>query len=236
VLAPLAGLGAPDVSLRNVLLCKADRAATLSARGLLVRPEDAEPAHITEGAWRAAISPLPYARCLWPQGLAPSTLPGGDHHARALDNWFASRDASRSPASRVAALVAALAATTQSLEGQLPIGRLFTAARIARALGKRDAAVALLDEATRRFSAGQALALDEAFLAPCDRFDHVTVSGSAVAWGLAATVETHERLRAWTSYLTGDSALDALDALDRIGYLGLEMAQRRAALHARFAQ
>ena len=51
-------------------------------------------------------------------------------------------------ASRAAA--AALAATTQSLEGQLPIGRLFTAARIARALGKRDAAVALLDEATRR--------------------------------------------------------------------------------------
>jgi hypothetical protein len=235
VLAALTDMSAPDGFLLNVFLCKPDRAATLSARGLLVRPEDAEPAHITEGAWRGLLSRMAYAQGLWPLRLSHSQLPGALDHARALDAWFAARDTARASASRLAGLTAALAATTQALEAHASIGRLFTAARIARASGKRAAAVALLGEATRRFGAGQELALDEAFLAPGERFDDVTVAGGATAWGLAAAVETHERLRAWSSYFTGYAALEPLDALDRIGYLGPEMAQRRAVLRARFA-
>jgi endonuclease/exonuclease/phosphatase family metal-dependent hydrolase len=110
---------------------------------------------------------------------------------------------------RAWALTAALAATTESLAGPCPTGRLFTAARIARAAGKREAAIALLDEAKRRFSAGQTLALDEPFLAPTDRFDDVPVTGSAAAWGLAATVEAHEGLRAWSSSATAPPACSA---------------------------
>jgi FkbM family methyltransferase len=228
-----------DGAALNLLCCKPDRASRLAARGLLVTAAGLAGLAAPRPApnWLADLERMPYAAWLadsW-RFNAEEPLPGHEANARGIALYVAARDPESDPARRFASLAQAYAELGNACARAATAGRLSTLARIAAELGQKS----VCHEALRRIVAadrgGGPIELAEPFLAASPRFESLEPS-RIDAWFIASAIEQFERVRHYSSFYTGDSALALIDRLIDLGYASAEMGARRAVVSARAAR
>jgi len=244
VLVPYDAAAKPDGYLLNLFCCKKDRAATLADRGLLLdaasiaalagnRLNDFLQRHGHEYAWERRLATLPYGRkCapFWEDGASDA----GGAVEDALTCYAISQDAKVPPLERFGALAKSLdRLATLSQEGP-PSLRLASLARVARSFGARATAVGALGRLIETQLRENRLEIDEPFLAPGERFDTIEPGENLQNWILAAALEEHEKLGAYSSYYTGDGSRRRLELIVSLGYESAEMRRRLQLIQARF--
>lgn len=212
----------------NLFYAKPSRAAALERAGRLASPAVAgDPPSGAGLAWLTARrSFTPFARLAEPRGL-----PREDLHRRALDHWAVSQDGARPLAERSTHLHAADRAAAGALDALPGVARLCTRARIAAALGLRQAA----SEALARLQPlimGESIAIDEPFLAPSAAFDAMAAAIPPL-WLNAAAADAYIRLSHYSTFFQGDGMLQPLEFLRRSGHQTPEMERRRQLMRLR---
>ena len=238
VLVPFDAAPGVEGSLLNLLCCKPDRAARLAARGFLVTAaslaETAMP--VPAGEWSAYLERMPYAARLadsW-RFNAEEPLPGCEANALGIGLYVAARDPRSDPAMRFASLSEAYVQLGKACSRAVTASRLSTLARIAGELGQRTACSEALQRIVGRGRRGGMVDLTEPFLVANPRFELIEPS-RLDAWFLASAIEQFERVRHYSSFYTGDSALALIDQLIELGYGSVEMDARRSVVAARAA-
>lgn len=170
---------------------KADRIDAMAAAGRLVRalpdPEpidDPAPFLAAAAARLAAIvgNPALARRLAAPQGPAAET------YAEAIARFERARMAGRALPARAADLAAAAAAAGVAYAARPGLARALTYARIARAAGRRKAAVDALSRTLSSIYAGARLDPDEPLLPPLARYEGLPAT-NAGDWLMAALAE-----------------------------------------------
>lgn len=234
LLAPVADVHALDPTALNLFCCKPDRAARLAARGLLAG--DAAAAPVSAAGWLERLERTPYGARLaasW-RFNAEEPAPGYDAYADALGLFAAAHDPAAGAATRCAALAGAHARLTAARAHAATSARLSTAARVAWELGRRADCIAALAPLVAALERGEAPDLSEPFVPASARFDALEPA-ALDPWFLAAALEQFERVRGFSSFYTGDSALAMIDRIEALGYGSAEMRTRRAVVAARAA-
>ncbi len=228
--------GAPvDGFLLNLFCCKPDRAARLAAAGFLVEAGARLQAGKAGGArdWRSALAKLPYAERLaasWERTIAAGK---SREVEEALSLYAMSREASRPPAERFAALEAGFVRLQALCAGEPAYLRLSSLARLARDYGAREVAAQALAQLGGSLQLGKADP-GEPFLAPGQRFDSVRPREALGDWLVAATLEEFERAGSYSSFYTGMAARQRLELIRELGYGSAEMQRRLGLLQRRF--
>ena len=132
ILAPYDATQTLDAFQLNLFACKGDQAATLEQRGLLARTGEDLSATGPEAlqAWLAA---RPYCLEFAPYWQGAGRRQGAEKYLEALEAYaMAHQPGELSPAQRLAALDAAIAAATQAVSASPTAGRRHTLARMLR--------------------------------------------------------------------------------------------------------
>jgi len=235
-----------DPYLLNLFCCKADRAARLAGRGLLVETDAVtDHAQILQRwipdlstragshgvyGWRHALVKLPYGAHL--AGLWERTVALGNSGEveKALFLHALSRDRSLGPVERFVALEASFEKLEELCASDAPYLRLSSFARAAREYGARALAVDALARLNNSIARNNRVDPGEPFLAPGERFDSVLPRNVIGDWALAAVLEEFERLGSFSSFYSGRSARPRLEAIRNLRFGGAEM-ERRGSLH-----
>lgn len=231
-----------DKYLLNLFCCKRDRAASLAAQGLLlttdVSPLDRSNAVISQlkaaYSWQHSLGGLPYGKLLahrW-QNSAPTS-----HRSEtevALSFYAMSRDDSLGAVERTDALRASLELLRAVCASDPSHLRLASLARVARDHGDRQLSVTALQRLAAELIKDNHVELDEPFLAPADRFDHIAPGQPMGNWVLAAVLEELEKLLTFSSFYTGIAAIDRLKIIESLGYPSMEMRRRLKMVQDRF--
>ncbi len=235
----------PDGFLLNLFGCKADRAAGLAARGMLVDQDpDREQLELREiaartcpgmqGWWDDAGSEMPYVRQFKSAWQAAPSNPGRYGLEKAISLYLQSRDVRTVPAQRVAALRAAFEHMLALCTTDGSRLRLSTLARIALAWGKRAVAAAALSRlASSPWTESQGLL--EPFLVPCARYDFEVPPQPLSNWIRAAVFEGWEEAATFSSYFTPDESKARIAKLAQLKPLSPSMARRLELVSARQA-
>ena len=250
LLVPFEIESSPDGYLLNLFCCKADRAAHLAARGLLLAAGAADDhgrvlerwlpllsieagSHKSYG-WRHALVKLPYGAHLG--GQWERTVAGGNSGEveKALFLYVLSRDPSLPPAERFVALEASFERLEDLCESDPSYLRLSSLARAARDYGARTLAVDALTRLNDSIAQNQ-VDPGEPFLAPGERFDSVPPRNAIGDWVLAAVLEEFERAGSFSSFYSGAAARPVLEAIRDLRFGGAEMERRLSLLQQRFA-
>jgi FkbM family methyltransferase len=218
-----------DPSQLNLFACSSARAAKLEKAGLLAPSVPARAAlpEVDPRLWETLLDGTAYARRMRDRWRGTGSRPGRVELDRALSLYalahlYGRRDIGRS----YAALAASFDDLLESAGHEDRLPRLLSIARVAAELGERSFAVRVLGDVLAKLERGQDVELDEPFLAPAPRFDAVAIKGEAAAWCLAAAVEQHERLRAFSGFFRGPACVERLRLVERLGYGDEEMARR----------
>lgn len=168
----------------NLFACKPDRAAALASAGLLA--VEREPS----------------------RAQTPPADDAASYHAglRAFEEARHEPDAG----ARLRLLQDASLLVAASLQAARSLGRMISYARIAYELGARAIAVQCLQDAAQRLARPGAEAPAEPFLAPAEAFDRRGSESAVGEWLKCAVIEQFERLRAFSSFWSGRSALEVL--------------------------
>lgn len=232
----------PDGFLLNLFCCKPDRAAQLVAKGIILNSADLKTGkdrlkdRLGNNAynWRNTLTKLPYGTelaNLWEQTIAEGK---SGRVEEALSLYAASRDSSLSPAERYHALMRSFIRFSFLCEQEPSYLRQASLARVARDYGARSVAVNALAQLSNTIFQRNQLDLSEPFLSPCDRFDSIAPGEVMANWVLSAVLEEFERLEAFSSYYTGDSARQRLEIIRDLGFGNAEMERRLMLLQQRF--
>jgi FkbM family methyltransferase len=238
LLVPADAAAGVDRSVLNLLCCKPDRAARLAERGFLATAASlaATAPPVPAGDWVSSLERMPYAARLadlW-QRKAGALPAGHEANALGIGLYIASRDPRSDPATRFASLSEAYVHLREACTRAATAARLSTLARIAGELGQRTACREALGRIVAGARRSGAFDLSEPFLVANLRFEPLDPNRSD-AWFLAAAIEQFERVRHYSSYYTGDSALALIDRLGELGYGSPEMDARRSVVAARAA-
>jgi FkbM family methyltransferase len=249
LLAPFTPDAPPDGYLLNLLGCKPDRAASLAARGFLVTAASAEirqKPSLAAGAddsgsasaegWQRMLAALPYGAPLMDRWRLAMAGRESDELARALSCYAASRDATSSAGKRLRALEASLVLLSTLCEREPSRLRLASLARVASEHGSRSLAVSALNRLADAIFRSGRIEVDEPFLAPCERFDAIAPAAVPGNWVMAAVLETLERLSAFSSFYTGESARSRLELIRDLGFASAEMRRRLDLVERRFGR
>jgi FkbM family methyltransferase len=244
LLAPFDAAVAPDGFLLNLFCCKKDRAELLADRGLLLdsasivsykagnRFNDFFNEHRQQYRWENELAALPYgAACapLWHMAAA-------DHAdvTDALACFAISQDEDFSPLERFSALERSFL-TLMSIWPRRPqYLRLASLARVARDYGARSIATGALGQLVETLVKNGPLDPGEPFLAPGKRFDTIAPRADLKDWFRASVVEEFERISSFSSFFTGDTALERLEIIASLGYGSEEMSRRLQLVRLRF--
>jgi FkbM family methyltransferase len=246
LLIPFEANSVPDGYLLNLFCCKEDTAAHLAERGLLLdssaldAPEAAQRVELffRENAgrygWRQKLVALPYGAVLadvW------ETAQSSDDAAavnEALARFAISQDTSLDPLTRFSALDSSFRSLQAICHERPQFLRLASFARVAREHGSRDVAVIALDKLVDTIARESRVNTGEPFLLPGKRFESIAPRESVAKWAQAAILEELERLSAYSSFNTGDSARPRLEAIASLGFASAEMTRRLQLLQMRF--
>lgn len=238
LLAPFDARTPIDGYLLNLFCCKPDRAAGLAAKGVLLESVPAAPATIPENVsqyqWQHALANLAYGRALasqWTTSMASGLR--GDL-AAALALHAQAHDRNLPAATRFAALEAAFHRFRSLCERAPADLQQLSLARVAREFGARSVAVQALARILNQLMQNPAIDASVPFLAPNARFDAVSPGADMGKWVLAAALEEFERINAFSSFYTGESARRRVETICALGFAGEEMQRRRALLAQRF--
>jgi FkbM family methyltransferase len=237
LLVPFDAGESTDGFLLNLFCCKPDRAEALAARGLLLRsPAPAPPQGAQLGAWgwRRSLAALPYASGLaraWERTVA---LGESAQVEEALALYAFSRDATRTPPERFAALEAAFHGLLSLYDQDSSYLRPVSLARVARDYGARSLAGFALKDLSENIAQGLQVDAEEPFLAAGERFDAIPPGEDIANWVLAAALEEFERLGFFSSYYSGDAALPRLETIRSLGFGSAEMDRRLRLVQRQF--
>ncbi len=240
LLAPFDPAAPVDEYALNLFCCKPDRAARLAARGLLVEavPAPGSLAVAVEGSygWQSTLVNLPYGQVLAGLWQRHATTGIGADVAAPLALYALSRDPSRPPAERLAALETAYSRLQALCAVDSSRLRLVSLARVARDLGSRQVAVQSLIEVLNRADKARGVDVGEPFLAPGPRFDVLPPGPHISNWVVASLLEELERLAAHSSYFIGDGSLERLAGISELGFGSDEMRRRKELVEKRFSR
>ncbi len=235
-LVPVSDDEALDVFTVN-LFCLADPTAKeLEARGIVVGNTDAplEIPGIDAGEWRNLL------RGPWADGLrehwsdGPLEIPEWEAYRVALNMYARFRQEQRDPSERVAYLGAASGILSMLLQVATNLPRLLSSARIFSAFGRRREAVEALGAVIELWESGPSLAVDEPFVPVSEASEAMSPGGRVADWLLGSVLEERERLRALSTYFTGDEARGPLETAERLGFLSHDGRRRIALIRERY--
>lgn len=239
VLVPFAGDEELDAFAMNLFACKPKRAAVLEEQGWLARRIDPLAAlpgiHVTD--WQAYLTGLPYVEDLLPRWLETTSQPEGWEAYRVTLNLFARAKVGKaSVAQRYASLQTACGILIMLAQTTPRLPRLLSLSRVLTELGRREAAVGVLDQISAMFDSGAGLDVDEPFLAQTDEFAAMQPGDRLAEWLFASVLEQREKLRAFSSFFTGNESLSVLEAVRDTGYQSEETGRRIALIRQRSQQ
>ena len=212
-LAPLRDDEVADGYLLNLFCCKADRAAMLEERGLLVADvAEFDPDAIDGTAWVSVLSRMPYAKALietWKRSLSDEP-----EYERAFAAYCHSRNDAVPLPQRIAALGYAVAHLRPLAEAKATFASLMSVTRAAQDFGKRGIGVAALRYLWKMLDLGT---VDVAvpFLAPAARFDTISCTDLR-NWCTAAVLETLASTKTYSSFF-GELELPLIESLRKTG-------------------
>ncbi|MCS6915531.1 MAG: FkbM family methyltransferase [Myxococcales bacterium] len=227
VLVPFSLQAEPDPFLLNLFACKPDRAQRLAAQGLLHDGSQVEPAPPCDPAlWQLLLADRPFFREVRAPREAPSsrTPVASEGRYRTALSEFARAHAGTglSAGARHRALEAAFEGLRRAVEERTTLARLQSLARVAWEVGHRLLSVRVLGQIAQRIRSGEPASFgEEPFLPVGERFDHMEPRGSASTFVLCSALEQREKLRAFSSYYTGQSGLSDLQHIWELGQGGL---------------
>lgn len=227
-LAPVAdgaaGVPALDPFALNLFAIRPERAAELTARGLLAT--DDMPVGPYEADGRAAV-----ARTAWGQRHEAhwAHAPGGagaSAHRHALDLWAAAHAPGTPAVARYGLLLQALARARAAVDLDGKPARLATLARLLAESGARVEAVGLYKTLADRALAG-GLSLNEPCLPPSPPLENVHPGARPDVYVTACLLERVETLRTHSGAFVGTDGLPLLDHLHATGISPLALERRR---------
>jgi FkbM family methyltransferase len=237
LLVPFDAAVAPDGFLLNLFCCKKDRAELLADRGLLL--DSASIASYRAGNRFNDLLKEQLHAYRWESGAACAPLwrlTGHPDVTDALACFAISQDEDFSPLERFSALERSFL-TLMSVRPRPPqYPRLASLARVARDYGARSIAAGALGQLAESLAKNGPLDPVEPFLAPGKRFDTIAPRAGLKHWFLASVLEEFERISSFSSFFTGETALQRLEAIASLGYGSEEMSRRLQLVRIRFPQ
>jgi tetratricopeptide (TPR) repeat protein len=207
-LVPLKSSTELDVFSSNLFACRADRAAELARRGILVQsvtPTQHYPG-IEVHDWQAWIGRFAYAAPLLEQWHAPENRQRDwEIYWMALNLYARSRQ-SPDASERVAALEAACNILGTLIQERATVPRLLSLGRMLIDLGKRETVVNFLNQVGAILGSGAAVSINEPCLALNETYGAMDIRGREASWAVAMVLEQRERLRAFSGFFTGSEA------------------------------
>jgi protein O-GlcNAc transferase len=214
----------------NVFACKPDRAARLSAGGLLAEP-GAEPlGRAPRQAWLDYARAAPYASVLhrrWPAKAGSFFSPHRHTYAEGLAAFALSRDPARSAAERVAWLRRSDSLLAEAQAAADTLARRISYARAAWELARRHEAVNSLRVAVGRVEAEAASVLREPFLAPSERQEKTAPTGELADWLKCLVLEQFEKLQEFSSCFRPEASVEIVEWLVPLPQHSPEIDRRR---------
>lgn len=238
-LAPFAADEELDAFAMNLFACKPDRAAMLEAGGWLARrmAPQAELPGIHAGDWQNYLAGLPYAAGLLPGWLAASAKPQDwEVYWVALNLFAQAKDGKREMSRRCACLQTAGGILIMLAQSAPRLPRLLSLCRVLAELGRREMAVGVLDRVSALFDSGAELDVDEPFLALTDEFAAMQPGDRLAEWLFASVLEQREKLRAFSTFFTGQESLAVLEAVRGTGFQSKETERRIELIRQRSQQ
>lgn len=235
-LVPHAADAMLDAYALNLFACKPDRAVFLEKQGRLVRDLLAcDLPGADDTCWQTLLQPLPYAQGWFEAWVAAPQRPKAwDIYWLALHLYAMARNAKRSPAQRYASMLMAVNVMERLIQGHATIPRLLSFCRMLEEIGRREAAVNLLNQICALLAQHTPSVLEEPVLALHHAFELRASAGNVSGWIIAMVLEQRERLRAFSSFFTGQEGLQALQEIQSLGYGSEDSMRRLALIRSRF--
>lgn len=226
-----------DVYVLNLFACKPDRADLLEGQGVLIRQLHTltELPGIDHAYWQDYLRAQPYATGLLDDWVNVS----GRHkdwevHWMALNLFAMSKSDNRSGAERHACLQAANSVLSSLVREQANMPRLLSLCRMLSEFGKRETTVNVLNQMCDLLHAGMSTSLDEPFLALSDDFASAIPPEQASEWAVSMVLTQREKLRAFSTYFTGQESLPVLEEIMASGFADDEVKRMIMLIKSRF--
>ena len=221
---------AMDGYLLNLFACNSNRAARLSAAGVLAEL-GGEPS-AGEADWAGYIGAVPYAEQkarTWTARPGLFASSASKAYWKGLAAFARSQNASASTSERCGLLHSAKRLVAEAVQSDGRMAYRISLARLAWELGERAEAISLLTD-LRQGQADEAEAAWEVpFLAPGPRYDAIRPAGRGAEWLQCAVTEQYEKLRAYSSTFVLDTTPEVLESVRALPFCSPEM-ERRAQL------
>ena len=238
ILVPFESIQELDAFSLNLFACKPDRAGLLESRGLLVgniAPLERLPS-ADEYLWQTYLGRMPYSQALMDSWMQGSQKPiGWEVYWMALNLFAMARDESRGGGERYASLVAATNVTMKLVSEHANLPRMLSLVMMLTDLGRREAAVNLLNQVCGFLSSGLPRVLDEPCLPLNEDFAQRDPGLKQADWIVAMVLTHREGMRAFSTYFTGQEALPALQEIRMLGFSNPEIEKRIELINARFS-
>jgi FkbM family methyltransferase len=217
----------------NIFCCKPDRAADLHTRGRLITDLTEPDTNMIslEGQWQRFAEQLPYTRehgHIWSSSYSGARAQEDTSLYSAALNYYAlaqSQDISIDV--RYGALLAAFRLLAPLSQDDASLARQLSYVRVAIELGERRIAVNKLLSLVAAFERSPGIIGEEPFLSPSREFDHIPPQGRIANWVFAATLDSFEKLRTFSSYFSHPQlTLNVVSNLKALGFCSVQMEVR----------
>ncbi|HJV76553.1 MAG TPA: tetratricopeptide repeat protein [Noviherbaspirillum sp.] len=222
-LLPLMSLEELDAYTLNLFACKEDRAVSLERSGLLVREARALESlpGIDLSYWQELFATMPFAADLvsgWSKSEQEGREPNWEVYWMALNLYAMAALASRPASERYACLQTAFNVMSELLKQNANLPRLLSFCRMLTDLGRREAAVGVLNKVCALLNSGMPLATNEPFLPLADAFVVQTPGNRISDWVLRMILLHRENLRAFSTFFTGQESLPVLEEIRGLAF------------------
>lgn len=209
----------------NLFACSSEKADQLSRRGALARHTGG---HDDVADDISSVGTFDNSICCLPRHSPRSTT-----YRDCLNHYSLAHATSLEPNARLAHIREALRLGKTAAAERNSLARRVTLARIAADFGQRSDAVTLLRSMTAELMKPEEPQFDEVCLSPSSRHLPVHEQATDNARLRIASLETLERLRAYSSLYTGEKSLPFLDYLCDQPFAAPEMFRRRQLVRMR---
>jgi len=209
--------------LLNIFCCKADTAASLAARNLLVTADDSKTSGgpvPDAGDWKYFTDGLDYAdyfTTLWSAEHSPP-LPAADRYMEGLASYAKSRDTRLPASTRYHFLLEANRLAGLAIDAHETHARMQTFTRINRDLGHQTAAASLCMRLNEKLGSLSRDDLAEPFVPATGRYENITPEGRPVEWAVSCVLEQWEYARKLQSFSDDIDSIARLDRIRKIGF------------------
>jgi len=208
-----------DPFLLNIFFCKDEKARKLEDEDIIVTLRDA-PGMDDYSPIRDHLEHAAYANAAGLTALADGGTRTRNDYLDMLAAYLRSRSSTARRAERTASLFAALdIARALTTKGESSITRLTTCARVAMDAGERGLGLSIVANVLKLFHAHRPVNISEPFLPASPRYDRIDPGTRVRDWLFSSALELWVRKHAYTSYISGDNAIAAMEELRGMGFL-----------------